>query len=637
MSNATADGRRDPPQPGRTVPSWRDRFVALRHVPAFLHMIWRAHRGYTAAVISLRLARGIVPLAMLWVGKLIIDRVIAVAAGDSADTAALWRYVAIEMVLAVAADLGGRASTLLERVLGDLVSAHVNLRILDHAGTLDLQHFEDSNFHNRLERARQQAGARLIILDQILTVGQDCVTVVTLAGAVLAHSAWLGCILLAAVLPSILGEIHFAAREYALLFRYTPERRLLNYLHAIGTSDRTAKEVQILGLTRWLVRRYRATASRFYREVHCLSTRKAIAAGGLAVLGTAGYYAAYLLIILAALESAISIGQLTFLAGSFARARDLVQRILVTASHLCEQALYLGDLFAFFALRPRILPPPRARRIPTPIRRGFHFEDVGFRYPDADRWVIRNLNLHLRPGECVALVGENGAGKSTLIKLLLRLYDPTEGRITLDGVDLRNYDPRSLRRAVGVVFQDFVRFYMRLDENIGVGDLDRVGGYLDAIANPDTPLPDDAPVPAPIRAAAERSHATRILRRLPGGYRQMLGRLFDGGVDLSGGEWQKVALARAYMRMRDAQVLILDEPTAALDARAEFEIFEQFRRIARGRMAILISHRFATVRMADRIIVIAGGKVLESGTHDELIDGKGLYAELFGMQAAAYR
>jgi ATP-binding cassette subfamily B protein len=345
----------------------------------------------------------------------------------------------------------------------------------------------------------------------------------------------------------------------------------------------------------------------------------------LSILGTIGYYAAYIIILLHAVRGEITIGMLTFLAASFARGRDVIQSILMSASNVYEQALYLRDLFVFLDMRPTIESPPNARLVPKKMESGFVFENVGFRYPGSERWAVRNVDMVLEPGERVALVGENGAGKTTITKLMARLYDPTEGRITLDGVDLKEYDLTSLRHAIGVIFQDFVRYDMRFDENIGVGEIESVRADLDK----------NNGTPSSISAAAENSLAASLLPRFTKGYQQMLGRRFDDGVDLSGGEWQKIALARAYIR--DAQVLILDEPTAALDARAEYEVFLRFSELVAGRMAVLISHRFSTVRMADRIIVLRHGKVEEQGSHEELLAKHGLYEELFTMQAAGYR
>jgi ATP-binding cassette subfamily B protein len=353
--------------------------------------------------------------------------------------------------------------------------------------------------------------------------------------------------------------------------------------------------------------------------------KRSVVSAVLSIFGTIGYYVAYVIIILRAVHGEITPGTLIFLSASFARGRDTIQGILLSASSVYEQALYLRDLFVFLDMRPTIMSRPDARPVPLPIRDGFVFESVGFRYPESERWAIRNVSLTLKPGERVALVGENGAGKTTITKLIARLYDPTEGRITLDGVDLRDYDLTSLRNAIGVIFQDFVRYDMRFDENIGVGEIESVREELERGES----------VPDSIDLAAQNSLAASLLPRFPRGYQQMLGRRFEEGVDLSGGEWQKVALARAYLR--DAQVLILDEPTAALDARAEYEVFMRFSELVAGRMAILISHRFSTVRMADRIVVLSGGELVEAGTHEELIAMQGLYEELFRMQAAGYR
>jgi ATP-binding cassette subfamily B protein len=429
-------------------------------------------------------------------------------------------------------------------------------------------------------------------------------------------------------------ETYFAGQNYLLQHRWTPERRQLDYLRYVGASDRTAKEVQLFGLAPWLVRRFRAVSDRFYAENRRLATRRAGAGWLLGLLGTAGYYAAYVLILAGVRARRAHDRHAHVPRGAFALGRDILQGILNSANGIAEQALYLRDLFLFLEMKPAIASALGARPVPRPIREGFVFEDVGFRYPGSDRWAVRHVNLALRAGERLALVGENGAGKTTITKLLARLYDPTEGRVLLDGVDLREYDLASLRGAVGVIFQDFVRYDFPLDANVAVGQVDVLGALDARDGSPDGDGGAGATPPAIVRAA-ERSLAATLLPRLPRGYRQMLGRRFEGGVDLSGGEWQKVALARAYLR--EAQVLVLDEPTAALDARAEYEVFVRFSELLAGRMALLISHRFSTVRMADRIAVLRGGAVEAEGTHDELVARGGLYAELFEMQAEGYR
>ena len=565
-----------------------------------------------------------VPIATFWVGKLILDAVIAAKAGHGSVTQ-IWRYLALELLIVLSGQILARASSLVESLLGDLFSNAMSVELMEHAAKLDLAQFEDPDFYDHLERARRQTVGRIALLSLLLSMGQDGLTLVTLAAALIAYNPWLLLLLALAVIPSFLGETHFASLGYSLLFRWTPERRQLDYLRYVGASDKTAKEVQMFDLAPWLTERYRVLAQRFYEENRSLSLRRGIVGALLSILGTVGYYGAYIVILLRAVRGDITIGTLTFLAASFGRGRDVIQGTLLNASSVFEQALYLRDLFVFLDMQPTIHSSPNARQVPTPIETGFVFENVGFRYPGSERWAVRNVNLELRPGERVALVGENGAGKTTITKLLARLYDPTEGRITLDGVDLKEYDLASVRKAIGVIFQDFVRYDMRFDENIGVGEIESVRAELEKKNG----------TPAAITTAAENSLASSLLPRFSKGYQQMLGRRFDDGVDLSGGEWQKIALARAYIR--DAQVLILDEPTAALDARAEYEVFLRFSELVAGRTAILISHRFSTVRMADRIIVLRHGKVEEEGSHEELLAGKGLYEELFTMQAAGYR
>jgi len=606
-------------------PSWQERREALKYVAPLIRLVWETHRGFTATMMALRILRAFVPIATFWVGKLIIDTVIAAHAGRT-PLDKLWRYIAIEVAIVIVGEGLARASSLVESLLSDLFSNRMSVRLMEHAATLDLAQFENPDFYDHLERARRQTVGRIALLTQLLGIAQDFLTLLTLAAALIVNSPWLLLLLVLAIVPSFVGETHFASLGYSLLFRWTPERRQLDYLRYVGASDVTAKEVQMFGLAPWLAGKYDALSRRFYEENKRLSVRRALISTILSVLGTAGYYVAYVIILLQAVHGTITIGTLTFLSASFMRGRDVIQSILMAASGVYEQALYLRDLFVFFEMRPTIASQPGARPVRTPIQHGFVFEDVGFQYPGSERWAVRHLSFSLGAGERIALVGENGAGKTTITKLLARLYDPTEGRILLDGVDLREYDLASVRQAIGVIFQDFVRYDMRFEENIGVGEIDAVREVLDTTV---------APVPAPIEMAAEQSLASSLLPKFEHGYKQMLGRRFENGVDLSGGEWQKVALARAYLRR--AQVLILDEPTAALDARAEYEVFLRFSELVAGRMAVLISHRFSTVRMADRIIVLRNGTLEEAGTHEELVARPGLYHELFTMQAARYK
>ena len=639
-------------------------FLAMRYIPMFIRLVWATHRGYTVATIGLRIARAFTPVVMFWVGKLILDEVIAIRAGEQLGYRRLWELVALEFLVVLVGEVLTRASGLVESLLGDLFSIHISVRLMEHAAALDLEQFENPTFYDVLERARRQIANQIGLITSLVTMGQDALTLVSLASALLVYKPWLLLLLALAVLPSFFSETRFAGLGYSLLYRWTPQRRQLDYLRYLGTSNLSAKELHMFGLARWLIERYLKLSTRFYKENRRLVTRRSVFGVLLAGVGSIGYYAAYVLILVSATTGAITLGTLTFLAASFMRSRDLITRLLSSASGIYEQCLYLKDLFDFFAMQPAITSRANALAAPRPIREGFVFENVSFRYPGSQRWAIRNVSFALRPGERLALVGENGAGKTTLTKLLARLYDPSEGRILLDGRDLREYDLASLRQSMGVIFQDFVCYDLHLDENIGVGRIEEVEAYLDK-ANDSDPHSGDAPnaearptpqlngggplhetssngnsktvpsVPPAIIKAAEKSMAASLLPRLPKGYRQMLGRRFAGGVNLSGGEWQKIALARAYIR--DAQVLILDEPTAALDARAEYEAFNRFAALVRDRMAILISHRFSTVRMADRIIVLKGGTIIEDGTHDELIAYSGLYAELFKLQAVGYR
>jgi ATP-binding cassette, subfamily B, bacterial len=584
--------------------------------------------------VLLRLLRAGVPIATLWVAKLIIDTVVAARIGES-NISRLWLLLAVELVIVSVGEVLDRASTAVEGLFGDLCSHQISEKLIAHASSLDLRYFEDPSFYDRLERAQRQTTGRIGLLTQLLSVGQDSVTLVSLASAVLFYSPWLMVLLVAAILPGLLGEVHFSSLEYLLLYRMTPERRQLDYLSFLSAGDKTAKEVQIFGLSRWLQSRYRKLAGRLHDANRRLALRKGVAATLLALLGVIGYYAGYAIILWRAFYGVISIGTLTFLAGSFIRSRAVTERLLVSAGNIYEQGLYVRDLFDFFEMKPTIVSIPGAPAVPSQLTQGLVFEDVGFRYPGSSTWAIRHVNLHIVPNEKIALVGENGAGKTTLAKLLARLYDPSEGRILLDGVDLREYELESVRHAVGVIFQDFVHYDLCLDENIGMGEISQVQEYLDHLLDqPDGSSAGSSTDPS-IAEAAEKSQAASLAASLPLGYRQMLGRRFEGGLELSGGEWQKIALARAYIRK--AQIIILDEPTAALDARAEYEAFRRFADLVAGQATLLISHRFSTVRMADRIVVLRQGAIVEEGTHDQLLSHDGLYAELFRLQAERYR
>ena len=604
------------------------RVGVLRHIPALFRMAWAASPRLTAASVVLRLLRAAVPVAALYVAKLVIDAVVAGRVGiDPAVASTDWWHderarhvmllVLLELGLAVGSDLLGRAASLVDSVLGELMGNATTLRLMAHATTLDLEQFEDSRIQDQLERARRQVAWRSNVVGQFLGQAQDLVTALSLAAGVVAFLPWLIGLLVLALIPAFLNELAFNKRGYKLAYQRSPERRETDYLRYLGAGAESAKEVKLFGLNTHLTDSFRALTERMFIENTALAVRRAGWGGAFASLGTLAYYATYLVIVGRTLSGAITVGDLTFLAGAFLRLRGLIEGLLLGASQLSGQAQYLDDLFSFFTVAPLIHSPEAPAPFPVPIRDGIVFEDVGYRYPGAERWAVRHLSLAIRAGEVVALVGENGAGKTTIVKLMARLYEPTEGRILLDGRDLRDYDLDALRARIGVIFQDFVRFDFTAGDNIAVG---RIAARADHER---------------IDEAATRALADTVVSRLPAGYGQRLGRRFDDSVDLSGGEWQKIAIARAYMR--DAEILILDEPTAALDARAEAEVFQRFGDLAAGRTAILISHRFSTVRRADRILVLENGAVAEAGSHEQLVAHGGRYAALFELQAAGYR
>jgi len=606
-----------PPKRPQQELTWHERFAALRYLRPLLGLVWETSPPLFLASIFFRLIGALMPLAMLWVSKLILDAVVIWISRRGGSTAAIWKLVALEFGLAVLSDLRGRANGLCDSLLGDRFTNRVSIRLMKHATALDLASFEDPVFYDNLERARRQTTNRMALLASLLILGQDTLSLISLSAGLLVFSPWLMVLLVAAVIPSFLGETHFSRLTYSALFRRTPQRRQLDYLRLLGASTQSAKEVKIFGLGEYLTKQYQAVAEAIDAENRALAIRRAIAGSALNLVSTGGYYGAYVAVLVRTLAGAISLGTFTFLTGAFSRSRSYIEKILSSFTDITEQAMFLKDLFDFFKIQPSIHSLPGALPAPRPIGQGFEFRNVGFQYSGSSRFVVRNINFRLDAGEKVALIGENGAGKTTLVKLLARLYDPTEGSILLDGVDLREYDVDDLRHEIGVIFQDYMRFDAMARENIGFGKIE---------ALQDTER---------IAGAAYKSLANSVIDRLPAGYEQMLGKRFDGGVDLSGGEWQKFALARAYMR--DAQLLILDEPTATLDARAEFEVFQRFAELTRGRTAVLISHRFSTVRMADRILVLADGRITEQGTHQELLAVAGHYAELFELQAAGYR
>jgi ATP-binding cassette subfamily B protein len=604
------------PSSGKNNTTLTERYDALKNLLPFFKIIWKASPSMAISNGILRIIKGTIPLLMLLIARKIIDEIVMISGHQAEVTSRLWVLVGSEFALAILSDLLSRAIALLDSLLGDLVANSTSLKLMDHAAQLDMNHFEDSEFYDKLERARRQTLGRTVLMSQVLSQMQDAISLVGLSAGLILFNPWLILLLLIAVIPAFLGEAHFNEKTYSLVHGQTPERRELDYIRYIGASDETAKEVKIFNLSDFLKSRFAELSAKFYKANKALATKRALWGGALAAIGSAGYYGAYVFIIIRTVSGSLSLGDLTFLAGSFNQLRTLLQSMLTRFSTIAEGSLYLKDLFDFFELKPEITSPANPRPFPKPIQQGFLFENVGFKYKHAEKWAIRNLNFSLNAGEKLALVGENGAGKTTLVKLLSRLYDPTEGRILLDGYDIKEYDVLELRSGIGVIFQDFVKFQMTAGNNIAVGRIEQ---------KENTPR---------IEHAASKSLADSVILKLPKGYEQIIGRRFAEGVDLSGGEWQKIALGRAYMR--DAQVLILDEPTAALDARAEHEVFVRFSELTKGKTAVLISHRFSTVRMADRILVIENGQLLEIGSHEELLKKEGRYAELFNLQARGY-
>jgi ATP-binding cassette, subfamily B, bacterial len=599
------------------APSFKENLQAFRNIPKFFGLIWKTHRGLALTTILLRLLRTMLPLATLYVAKLIIDEVIMLIGSKGEDTQFLFTLILIELGLTLLSELLNRLVSLVDALLGDLFSNKSSVDLMRHAATLDLAQFEDATFYDKLARARQQTIGRVALMSQSFAQMQDMITLLALGFGLAFFNAWLILILVVAVIPSFFSETYFNRSSYSLVKSWTPQRRELDYIRYVGASDLTAKEVKIFGLADFLTGRFDKLAREYYLVNRNLSIRRAIWGIFFSALGSLGYYGAYTYIVWQTLNGNLSIGDLTFLAGAFSRMQGLLQGILTRFSEMAQQVLYLQDMFDFLEMKPNIHSPDMPIPIPQPIQKGFTFKNVGFKYPNSEIWAVRNLNFHLQAGEKLALVGENGAGKTTITKLIGRLYEPDEGQILLDDRDIRSYDLAEYQKMVGVIFQDYIRFQLPASINIAVGKID---------AYEDKEL---------IIKSAELSLADTVIDKLPNKYEQTLGKWFKDGVELSGGEWQKIALARAYMR--DAQLLILDEPTAALDARAEYEVFKRFAELTQGKTSILISHRFSTVRMADRILVLKRGEMIELGSHEQLLNNGELYAELFYLQAEGYK
>jgi ATP-binding cassette subfamily B protein len=593
------------------------RFEGLKTLPRILRVLWSAAPRLVSVLVVLRVATALVPVALLAVSKLIIDIIVNAKSHPGSNPAALWPWLVAEFALAGAMLISTRAIDFCDTRIAEEFTRQLSLDVMEHTSSIDLEALEDPSFHDKLERARAQATDRTSMLTGLGSLIQSSVMTISLALSVAAYAPWLLALMALCVIPGFAGETAVTFESYMLGRRMTPLRRELDYLRTLGSSRESAKEVKMFGLGGFLRDRYRKLSDYLIKDTRALARRRFLWGSLLGVLASLGYYGGYAFLAFEAMAGRITVGTLTFLAGAVAGANVQLQSSFTYFSSVSEQALFLTDVVDLLSVQPGICSKPDAIPLPRPILKGIEFRNVSFRYPGGSHWVLRNLNLTIRPGERIALVGENGQGKTTLVKLLTRLYEPTEGVILVDGVDLRDYQLDDLRHEVGVIFQDFFRYDMSVRINIAIGKESR--------------MQDDAA----IWEAAKDSGADQFINGMPLKLDQMLGKRFEGGVDLSGGQWQKIALSRAYIR--DAQLLILDEPTAALDAAAEAEVFDNFASLTEHRMAILISHRFSTVKMADHIVVLKGGSIEEIGTHDELVAAGGQYARLYELQAANYR
>ncbi|PKD15893.1 ABC transporter ATP-binding protein [Salegentibacter salinarum] len=595
----------------------RGSFASLKFVPRFFKEIRKVNPLLFYANVLARTVNAVLPVIILIVGKLIIDEVVLQIDTEEKDLDRLWLLVAAEFGLAILSDLMSRAISLTDGLLGDQYSIDTSVRIIKKTSELNLDQLEDSEFYDKLERARQQTTGRVGLMSNILTQAEDLIVIFTLLAGVVAFEPWLIILLVVSVVPTIINEIKFSGTSYSLARSWTQERRELDYLRYVGASDVTAKEVKLFGLSDYLANRFKILSDTYYLMSKKLAKQRAGWGSVFNVIGTGAYYAAYLLIVFRTVAGIFTLGDLTFLSGSFNRLRSKLQGFFTRFTAITESALYLQDYFEFLDLKYSDETSDEKLPLPKKIRKGFEFKNVGFKYPKSETWVVRNINFELKAGEKLAFVGENGAGKTTLIKLLLRFYEPTEGEILLDDIPVKEYIQTQYQQYFGVIFQDFVKFELTLRENIAMGEIEEIKNQNR------------------IDSAAQKSLANEVISEMPRGYDQQLGKRFKQGKDLSGGQWQKIAIARAYMK--DAEVLILDEPTSALDARAETEAFDRFIKLTEGKTAVIISHRFSTVRIAGRIMVLKDGAVLEIGTHQELMKNDKLYAELFNLQAQGYQ
>jgi len=584
-------------------------------------IVWEAHPPSSMVMAGCTLVGALIPAAMAWVGKLIVDGVLLAVntqVGAEAGLRSVLPYLLMEFALLAVQMGNNQLRKFAEHVLHSRLNVAINTRIIRKALELDLSHFENAEYYDKLQNARREADWRgLQIVNGGFYLVQNTVTLFSFAALMVRFSPWLAIILFAATLPAFIAQSRFAELSFRVLSWRAPESRKLNYLEYLLTNSDSVKEVKLFGLGQPLLDRYISMFWKFLREDQSIAQRRSMASFSWGLLATISYYGSYAWIVWRTVARTITLGDMTLYLGIFRMSQSTFENIFYGLSGLYENGLFMSNLFTFLELQPQMEASKNPFPVPPVIRRGIEFRDVSFRYPGQEEYALRNVNMAIQPGEKIALVGPNGAGKTTLIKLLTRLYDPTEGQILLDGLDLREYDLVDLRQRIGVIFQDFVHYHMTAAENVGFGQVEAL---------------EDQPR---IERAAAKSGADMLIEGLPEKYQTTLGRWFYQGRELSGGEWQKIALARGFMR--DCNVIVLDEPTAALDAENEFKVFQQFRQLTAGKIAVLISHRFSTVRMADRIFVIEHGQISEQGTHDELLAEGGTYAHLFTLQAESYR
>ncbi len=609
-----------PETPKPLAERWRELRVAFRNVPKALAFVWASSRAATLVMAAVTLFGGLLPISQAWVAKLIVDVVVtSVTTGGNAElglrTAA--PFLLIEFVLLTLGSILTQVRTLAEHILNARLGNTINTAIIRKSLALDLHFFEDAAFYDKLQNARRESSWRAMsIIRTSFNLVESTITLLSFAVGLLTFSPLIALILFGATIPSFIVQTRYSKLTFRMLTWRAPEFRKMNYFEHLLTVDHSAKEIKLFGLGEPLLERYQTQFWKIAHEDEALARRRSLISTLWGFLATASYYGAYAWIVWQTVSGVITIGAMTFYLSLFRQSQGTFQGLFFNTGQLYESSLFLENLFDFLALAPQMI-AGQGRKVPRPITQGIEFRAVSFRYPDREEYALREVSLLVPPGEKIALVGANGAGKTTLIKLLTRLYDPDEGQILLDGVDLREYDLEDLRQSIGVIFQDFVRYQVTARENIGFGQIDELANE------------------SRIVAAAERGGADEVVAQLPQGYDTILGRWFEKGAELSGGQWQKIALGRAFMRA--SEVLVLDEPTAALDAEREYEIFQRFRELTAGRIAFLISHRFSTVRMADRIVVIVGGRLTELGTHQELLELGGTYARLFNMQAEGYR